>query len=106
MSGYGNSYTITRPIDNGKKAKYTKLLDFLKAHRNEEFSRIDLFVQSGYWDIEMMHRFGHHPNETINTAFRGQNCYVTTRMKELGILKYNPRTKKWSCGKNIDSVKY
>jgi hypothetical protein len=31
---------------------------------------------------------------------------VTSKMNELGILKYNPRTKKWGCGKNIDSVKY
>lgn len=95
-----NSYTITRPIDNGKKSKYTKLLDFLKSHRNEEFSRIDLFIQSGYWNDEILQRFEN------NTAFRGQNCYVTSKMNELGILKYNPRTKKWGCGENIDNVKY
>ena len=49
MVGYSNSYTLTRPKDEfGKLAKYTKLLDFVKAHRTEEFSRVDLFVKSGY----------------------------------------------------------
>lgn len=110
MSGYFNSYTITKPIgDNGKKAKYTKLLDFLKAHRGEEFTRFDLFLQSGYWNVADMHRFATKAEDwetTMNSAFRGQNSYVTTAMREKGIIEYNPSTKKWRSGKNIDSVKY
>lgn len=112
MVGYSNSYTLTRPKDEfGKLAKYTKLLDFVKAHRTEEFSRVDLFVKSGYWNISDLNRFTHSKNwkgdaETMNTAFRGQNCYVTAKMHDLGVIEYNRKTRRWHCGKNIDSIKY
>lgn len=112
MGGVFNSYTLTRPKNElGQLAKYTKLIDFVKAHRTEEFSRIDLFVKSGYWNISDLNRFNGKKNwkgemESMNTAFRGQNCWVTSKMNELGILRYNSKTKKWGCGEKIDDIKY
>lgn len=103
MFAVNNTYTITKPVaDNGSLAKYTKILDFVKANPTKEFDRKSLLIESGYWDAKQVEKFG----DLDLFELRGRNCCTTRALRCVGAIEYNSRTKKWHIGNNINNIVY
>lgn len=103
MFAINNTYTITKPVNEfGSIARYTKILDFLKANPTKEFDRKSLLIESGYWTPKQIKKYG----DANLYEMRGYNCCTTRALRCVGAIEYNPKTKKWHIGKYINNIVY
>ena len=116
------STNFAKPIRNGKLTKYAKILLFAYHHKGQEFTRFDLFKQSGFlseenikgfetgtitrsyigWNGEKYEYQVNHTGKTPNSRCRGYSITYTAGMRTWGLLEYNTKTKKWKAGPNLE----
>lgn len=112
-----NTYTFTKR--NLQKNDYDKIFEYVHTHRNDSWKRLDLLYLSGYISDQTYDNLVRNPR-TITGSYSWSNdysyrtdgakngylCYITGRMRELGILSYDKHTKRWSAGPNFDHYYY
>lgn len=113
-----NTYTFEKR--NLQKNEYDKIFDYVHAHRNDTWKRLELLYLSGYISDKTYDNLVRNPKTysgyysisgtyysyKTSDAASGYLCYLTTRMRELGILTYDKHIRRWSIGPNFDHYYY